>query len=91
MVNKDDLIDQTTNVTRLARKNVEEVINTFLDLVIDKISMEEKVNLTGFGSFEAKDRKGRRGVDPRTLEPIEIPTVKVAKFKPGKTMKEGVK
>lgn len=91
MVNKDDLIDQTTNITRLARKNVEEVINAFLDLVIDKISMGEKVNLTGFGSFESRDRKGRRGVDPRTLQPIEIPTVRVAKFKPGKTMKESVK
>ena len=91
MVNKDNLTDQITNITRLARKDVEEVINTFLDLVIDKISMGEKVNLTGFGSFESKDRKGRRGVDPRTLKPIEIPTVRVAKFKPGKTMKEGVK
>lgn len=91
MVNKDDLIDQTTNITRLARKNVEEVINAFLDLVIDKLSMGEKVNLTGFGSFESRDRKGRRGVDPRTLQPIEIPTVRVAKFKPGKTMKESVK
>ncbi len=91
MVNKDDLIDQTTNITRLARKDVEEVISSFLELVIDKISMGEKVNLTGFGSFEAKDRKGRRGVDPRTLKPIEIPTVRVAKFKPGKTMKESVK
>lgn len=91
MVNKDDLIDQTTNITRLARKDVEEVINAFLDLVIDKISMGEKVNLTGFGSFESRDRKGRRGVDPRTLQSIEIPTVRVAKFKPGKTMKESVK
>ena len=91
MVNKDNLIDQTTNITRLARKDVEEVISTFLDLVIEKISMGEKVNLTGFGSFESRDRKGRRGVDPRTLQPIEIPTVRVAKFKPGKTMKESVK
>lgn len=91
MVNKDDLIDQTTNITRLARKDVEEVVNAFLDLVIDKLAMGEKINLTGFGSFESRDRKGRRGVDPRTLQPIEIPTVRVAKFKPGKTMKESVK
>jgi DNA-binding protein HU-beta len=91
MVNKDDLVDQITNITRLPRKDVEEITNAFLELIIDKISMREKVNLTGFGSFESKDRKGRRGVDPRTLQPIVIPTVKVAKFKPGKTMKESVK
>ncbi len=91
MVNKDDLIDQLTNITRLPRKDVEEVIGAFVESIIDKIAMGEKVNLTGFGSFESRDRKGRRGVDPRTLQPIEIPTVRVAKFKPGKTMKESVK
>lgn len=91
MVNKEALIDQVTDATRLARKAVEEVINTFLESVIDQLSRGEKVNLTGFGIFEARDRKGRRGVDPRTLSPIDIPTVRVAKFRPGKTLKEAVK
>lgn len=91
MVNKDTLIDQVVNVTRLPRKDVEETVNTFLEGIIDKLSMGDKVNLTGFGVFEVKDRKGRRGVDPRTLQPIAIPTVRVAKFRPGKTLKESVK
>jgi len=91
MTNKDALIDQVTNMTRLSRKDVEEVVNTFLDLIIEKLSLDEKVNLTGFGAFEVKDRKGRRGVDPRTLKTITIPTVRVAKFRAGKTLKENVK
>lgn len=91
MINKDALIDQVTNVTRLPRKDVDEIVNAFLDLVIEKLSLGEKINLTGFGAFEVKDRKGRRGVDPRTLEKIVIPTVKVAKFRPGRTLKESVK
>jgi DNA-binding protein HU-beta len=91
MTNKDTLIDQVTNMTRLARKDVEEVINTFLNLIIEKLSLNEKINLTGFGAFEVKDRKGRRGVDPRTLTEITIPTVRVAKFRPGKTLKDSVK
>ncbi len=91
MINKDALIEQVTNITRLPHKNVEEVINAFIEQLIDKLSAGEKINLTGFGTFEAKDRKGRRGVDPRTLQPIEIPTVKVAKFRAGKTLKEAVK
>jgi DNA-binding protein HU-beta len=78
-------------MTRLPRKDVEEVVNTFLELIIEKLSLDEKVNLTGFGAFEVKDRKGRRGVDPRTLKEISIPTVRVAKFRPGKTLKESVK
>lgn len=91
MINKDALIDQVTNMTRLARKDVEEVISAFLDLIIAKLSLDEKINLTGFGAFEVRARKGRRGVDPRTLKPMAIPTVRVAKFRPGKTLKESVK
>ncbi|PIR74772.1 MAG: integration host factor [Candidatus Magasanikbacteria bacterium CG10_big_fil_rev_8_21_14_0_10_47_10] len=91
MRNKDALIDQTADITRLARRDVEEIVNTFLEVVIDKLSRGEKVNLTGFGIFEVRERKGRRGVDPRTLAPIDIPTVRVAKFRAGKTLKEAVK
>lgn len=78
-------------MTRLPRKHVEEVIAQFLDLIIAKLSLNEKINLAGFGAFEVRDRKGRRGVNPRTLAPTMIPTVRVAKFRPGKTMKESVK
>lgn len=92
MINKQDLIDKVTDATRLARKDVEETVNTFLDLIIQKLSMDEKINLTGFGAFEVKARKGRPGVNPRNPEEhITIPTVRVAKFRPGKTMKESVK
>lgn len=91
MINKDVLVDKVTNVTRLARKDVEEIIDVFLEQIIDALSLGEKINLTGFGAFEVKDRKGRRGVDPRSLAPIDIPTVKVAKFRAGKTLKESVK
>jgi DNA-binding protein HU-beta len=92
MLNKQVLITKVTDATRLARKDVETVINTFLETIIERLSLGEKVNLSGFGAFEVRDRKGRKGVNPRNPdEPIQIPTVRVAKFRPGKTMKEAVK
>lgn len=91
MVNKQALISRVTDITRQPRKNVEEVVNAFLDLIMEKLSLNEKINLSGFGVFEVRDRKGRRGVNPRTLQATMIPTVRVAKFRPGKTMKEAVK
>ena len=92
MINKQELVNKVTDTTRLHRKDVEEVINTFLDLIIEKLSLNEKINLTGFGSFEVKERKGRAGVNPRNpQEPMMIPSVRVAKFHPGKTLKESVK
>ncbi len=91
MVNKQKLVDKVTDITRLPRKHVEQVINEFLDVMIEMLSQGEKVNLSGFGAFEARDRKGRAGVNPRTLTPTQIPTVRVAKFRAGKTLKEAVK
>lgn len=92
MINKQLLIDKVTDVTRLPRKHVESVIMAFLETMIDKLSQNEKINLSGFGIFEVRDRKGRRGVNPRNpSEPMQIPTVRVAKFRPGKTLKEAVK
>ena len=92
MINKQQLIDRVTDITRLQRKDVEETINAFLDLIIEKLSLDEKINLTGFGAFEVKARKGRRGVNPRNPgQEIQVPTVRVAKFRPGKTLKQAVK
>lgn len=92
MMNKQQLIDKVTDSSRLPRKDVEDVINRFLESIIETLSMNDKVNLTGFGAFEVRDRKGRAGVNPRNPnEPMAIPTVKVAKFRPGKTLKDSVK
>lgn len=92
MINKQLLIDKVTDATRLPRKHVETVVMTFLETMIDKLSQDEKINLSGFGIFEVRERKGRKGVNPRSPnEPMQIPTVRVAKFRPGKTLKEAVK
>lgn len=92
MINKQLLIDKVTDATRLPRRHVEAVVMAFLETMIDKLSQDEKINLSGFGIFEVRERKGRRGVNPRNPdEPMQIPTVRVAKFRPGKTLKEAVK
>jgi DNA-binding protein HU-beta len=91
MINKDVLVAKITDRTRLKNREVEEVVDFLLEEITNKLAAGEKVSLTGFGAFEVRDRKGRRGVDPRTLEPMQIPTVKVAKFRAGKTLKEAVK
>jgi len=92
MLNKQALVDRVSDITRHPRKNVEEIITAFIDLMIEKLSADEKINLSGFGIFEVKTRKGRAGVNPRNpSQPIEIPSVRVAKFRAGKTLKEAVK
>jgi DNA-binding protein HU-beta len=92
MINKQELVDVVTDQTRLPRRDIELVINNFLELLISKLSLNEEINLSGFGKFEVRERKGRRGVNPRNpSQEIQVPSVRVAKFRPGKTLKEAVK
>ena len=91
MLNKQYFVEKVSDITRLPKRDVEQVISAFLELIIEKLSLDQKINLSGFGIFEVRERKGRKGVDPRTLKPTMIPTVRVAKFRPGKTLKEAVK
>ena len=67
------------------------MINTLTDTIQKTLSKEEKVTLAGFGTFQAIERKARRGVNPQTRETIRIPSKKVPKFKVGKGLREKVK
>jgi len=92
MINKQEIVDIVADQTRLPRRDIESVVNAFLELLISKLSLNEEINLSGFGKFEVRERKGRRGVNPRNpRQEIQVPSVRVAKFRPGKTLKEAVK
>jgi DNA-binding protein HU-beta len=91
-MNKAILIEKIATVTKLNRKQVEDVIESFIDLTIKELKNGGKVSLVGFGTFEARTRHTRGGVNPqKPNERIQIPEVKVAKFKTGKTLKDALK
>lgn len=90
-VNKDDIVDAVAEKTGQSKKNTEEMIDTLLDVITGKIRTGDKVTFTGFGSFSVSERKGRKGINPRTGESIDIPAVKVPKFKAGMSLKQAVK
>ncbi|OGY46419.1 MAG: hypothetical protein A3J65_03135 [Candidatus Buchananbacteria bacterium RIFCSPHIGHO2_02_FULL_45_11b] len=91
-MNKAELIELIGEKTGAAKKEVEGVIDSMLDIITEKIKGGDEVTLTGFGAFSARARKGRVGVNPRNPEQkIEIPSVVVPKFKAGKNLKEALK
>ena len=80
------------NNTGTNKKQVEKIIKTLIDVIIEKVKAGQTVKLTGFGAFMPKDRYARGGVNPRNpQERIKIPAVKVAKFKAGKKLKDALK
>ncbi len=66
-------------------------INAFIDVVGEKLAEKEKVQLTGFGVFEVRERKSRLARNMRTGETITVPATVVPVFKAGKALKERVK
>lgn len=77
--------------TNLQRREVEKLIESLEDLITEQIKNGIEVVFTGFGSFLAKERKSRKGVNPKTGEAMQIPGVMIAKFKAGKNLKEALK
>lgn len=90
-MNKKELITSMSEKTELTKKDVELVLNAFIETIEETLENGEKVQLVGFGTFETRERAARMGRNPRTKEEIEIPASVTPAFKVGKAFKERVK
>lgn len=91
-MNKAQLIESVAIKAGVSKKETEDVLQAFEDLVIENLKGGQEVTLTGFGTFSARKRSSRRGVNPQNpSETITIPEVVVPKFKAGKTLKDSLK
>lgn len=89
---KDELIDVVANKTNLSKKDTELTVNTVIETITKTLQEGGKVVLTGFGIFSVNQREARMGVNPQKPGvKIQIPAMKVPKFKAGKTLKEAVR
>ena len=89
-MNKTELIAIAAENAGLTKKDTERVLNAALDAITACLSEGEKVQLSGFGTFEAKEREARVGRNPHTKEAIEIPATRVPQFKASKALKDTV-
>ena len=85
---KTELIAAVAEQSGLSKKDAEKALTAALDAIIKAVAEGDKVQLTGFGTFEQRQRNARTGVDPRTGNSIEIPASKVPAFKAGKAFKD---
>ncbi len=87
---KNEVIDAVADSSGMTKKDTETIINTLGEVIKEALAKGEEVRFIGFGSFEVKDRAGRKGRNPQTGEEIEIPAAKVPVFKCGKLLKSAV-
>ncbi|MGL4949486.1 MAG: HU family DNA-binding protein [Anaeroplasmataceae bacterium] len=88
---KQDIVEKVATELEFTKKDVELVIDTFLKEITNSLSDLEKVVLSGFGTFEIRERQERTGRNPKTGEEMHISAKKTPGFKPGKLLKEAIK
>lgn len=89
-MNKKDLIASVSEQADLSLAEAERAINSVTDAVTKELANGGTVSLTGFGSFQVKERAERTGRNPQTGETITIAAAKVPGFKAGKGLKDAV-
>ena len=88
---KTALIAAAAEASGIQKKDAERFMNAALDIMAQSLRKGEKVQLSGFGTFEVKQRQARMGRNPKTREAVEIPPARVPDFKPSQNLKEIVK
>ena len=90
-MNKRELSAAAAEATGLQKKDAERLVNAAIDILTQQLAKGETIQLSGFGTFEVRNREARVGRNPVTKETIQIPATKVPAFKVGKAFKDMVK
>ncbi len=88
---KAELVGKMAAASGISKVASEKALKGFTDGVTTALKKGEKVTLVGFGTFSVSKRAERKGRNPRDGKVIKIPASKVAKFKPGKALKDSIK
>lgn len=89
-ITKKELVNRIADRTGQTKVVTKEIIQLFLDEIINELAAGNRLEFRDFGVFEVKFRKARRAQNPRTLEKVHVPPKKVVKFKVGRVMREKV-
>ena len=87
IISKKEIISNIANQENKTKKEVEIIINQFLDQIGKNLENHDKVQLIGFGSFNAKNLEARKGRNPQTGEEITIKARRQISFVAGKELK----
>ena len=85
-MNKAELVNAMATDTGLTKKDVESVLNSFVNVVSNELSNKGKVQVVEFGTFETRERAARTGRNPQTGEDIKIAAATTPVFKAGKAL-----
>ena len=89
-MNKTQLIQKIAENGNMTKKDAEVALNAVVAAIADAVAAGEKVQVSGFGSFDVKARDARTGRNPKTGETITIAASKTPAFSAGKALKDAI-
>jgi len=90
-MNKAALAERVHEVLGGTKADAERAVEAVIDGIVEGLKQGDEVSIAGLGIFEAKMRAARTGRNPRTGETIQIPAMRVPKFRAAKALKDAVK
>ncbi len=90
-MNKADIINKVHESLDITKADAERAVETVINSVVDTLKSGQEVSIAGLGIFSTKSRDARTARNPRTGESIEVPAMRVPKFRAAKALKDAVK
>ena len=87
-ISKKDLVDRIADKTQSKRITVKAVVQQLLDEITSELAQGNRLEFRDFGVFEPRTREARTAQNPKTLEKVQVPAKRKAKFKMGRMMKK---
>lgn len=89
-ITKKELVNRIAEETGQTKVVVKNVLQRFLDEIIEELAQGNRLEFREFGVFEVRMRAARQAQNPRTLEKVTVPAKRVVKFKVGRQMRQRV-
>ena len=89
-MNKHELVVAIAEKAEMSQASAEKALKALVEVTVAEVAKKGKVQLIGFGTFEARERAARTGKNPQTGKPIKIAAATVPAFKAGKLFKDAV-
>ena len=90
-MNKTEFIGVIAKKAECSKVDAKRALEAIIQTVEEALDEGNKVSLLGFGSFAVVEKAARKGINPKTKAPINIPARKAIKFKPGTTLLKVIK
>jgi len=90
-MNKASIVDSVHEKLGGTKVQAEEVVDTIINSIVESLKKGDEVSIAGLGIFSAKQRAARTARNPRTGEPIQVPAMRVPKFRAAKALKDAVR